>query len=482
MGLPGTGRGPPRAPAKPPLLPKPDELITGRKTLRSCRGAPHIVTPIIIPTVSPGETQTDSPVGSQQQRALDTYALPPPLRSQQPLATPQGFELQEAEHGIQNLQQQLKMMWTNSSTSVDITTTATEMYMEVTNVTKDKLLERLRRILEIQGGNEQFSQGADELGLKKKVDNFFMKLCYQSLLVPNEIDEDDALKLATVQTKNLIDTCNLLQLPSEETISAFLVQKTLWEPNGVKRYISFPHKDIKDFYSALYVKYVLEGYNKKFDASGIESDIREVLQNHNFPFVLSNNIMAAVQNVIQKKSTILDVLVDMDKKKVSNTSDSQIYELRSYKNVLIHFAGVLSMDGNDIDKSIAKEIVSLLYESGIDSDEDWFELFNKVTLHQTLATCIARKHLLPQSFSEETIIITDDNVNVFAYILSFLTPTEITVVIKKDPHKILKLHDTIKALEQHNKCEMKIYLSYTYHHPEFLSISLDNALQSIFKR
>ncbi|XP_042208891.1 uncharacterized protein LOC121857092 isoform X4 [Homarus americanus] len=358
-------------------------------------------------------------------------------------------------------------IWATDPTIVNNMTTATQLYIKIQEMTTEKLIERLKCNAD--------TQHLPVKDLERKTQIFFRKLCRESLVSL----KDDSIILTQGVTDNLKQTSDTVGLPLEEVIGAFLIQTNTWSTLGTRSYLSFPHKGVQDFYSALYIRDTLQGNNVNFDVCKMVHDVQDSVSSYQIPSSLSQDIMEEFSNILSERLTLKGTCTIKKVLEEIHKDDPSSLTLRKYQNVLIHLAGVLCTEGKMETEDTAEELVVLLKDAGVKSESQWLELINGVKCNATLCKYIA-EHIT--SLVTGDIRIRDNSVSAFTALLPHARPDNIIVRIKGNQNNIPHFDDMMKMLAACNNCDIHIYLDHNFRHPETSSPSLDAALQLVFKR
>ncbi|KAG7163804.1 hypothetical protein Hamer_G031236 [Homarus americanus] len=323
----------------------------------------------------------------------------------------------------------LTLIWAEDPSNVKNMTTATQLYSKVKDMTTEKFVKRL-----IDKPDTVISASS----VKRKVEKIFKVMCRESLVSLKY----DSLNVSQEMTDNLEQTCGGVNILLEEVIGAFLITNNTYSLcAGVKSCLSFPHKGVQDFYSALHIRDSLQGDRP---------------------------------NMSQGPRIIREVLEELHK------DDPSSLTLTKYQNVLVHLTGILYVDGGgEVKEDKAEELVRLLHSSGMTDKRQWEDLINDVKCDATLCKYVA-KHI-PQLVTGD-IWVRDSSVSVYTTLLPLGRPDKITVSIEGDPDNIPHMVDLMKVVAACNNCAVHITMTHHWKHPDTCSPSLDSALQDVFKR
>ncbi|XP_042241504.1 uncharacterized protein LOC121879073 [Homarus americanus] len=322
----------------------------------------------------------------------------------------------------------LTLIWAEDPSNVKNMTTATQLYSKVKDMTTEKFVKRL-----IDKPDTVISASS----VKRKVEKIFKVMCRESLVSLKY----DSLNVSQEMTDNLEQTCGGVNILLEEVIGAFLITNNTYSLcAGVKSCLSFPHKGVQDFYSALHIRDSLQGDRP---------------------------------NMSQGPRIIREVLEELHK------DDPSSLTLTKYQNVLVHLTGILYVDGGgEVKEDKAEELVRLLHSSGMTDKRQWEDLINDVKCDATLCKYVA-KHI-PQLVTGD-IWVRDSSVSVYTTLLPLGRPDKITVSIEGDPDNIPHMVDLMKVVAACNNCAVHITMTHHWKHPDTCSPSLDSALQDVFK-
>lgn len=355
----------------------------------------------------------------------------------------------------------LTVLWALAPNKINNVSTATEMYMEILQLIREKLLERLKC--------NECSQYLSIEEMKRRTDVFFSSMCQNALISLR----DDVIILTEELALKLKDVCSSISLPPEEVTSAFLVQKNTLTTLGIQSYLSFPHKGLQDFYSALFV---LQTLMKKYecqnlDMTNIIKDFQGILEHHQVHSSIWPDLINSIRNTLEPKVTIFSILRELHKESTPLTYGK-------YQNVLIHLAGLLHLNGRTVQQSTAMELVTLLKSSGMVDRKQWLDLLTEVKCDPAVTKYIAQQ--VPQVVKGE-IDVKDSSVAAYASLLLYAQPESVRVVITENPENIPCMEDMIKALAQLD-CKVNIYIEHDFRYPRSCNISFDNALQLVLSR
>ncbi|XP_042241031.1 uncharacterized protein LOC121878739 isoform X2 [Homarus americanus] len=356
----------------------------------------------------------------------------------------------------------LTILWATSPSKVNSVRTTTELYKRIKDMTTEKLLDRLKNNME--------TQLSKTMDLERRVEYFFIKLCRESLIGL----KDNSITLTQGIADKLRNTCLTVQLPPEEIISSFLQQKITWTPLGTDSYLSFPHKGVQDFYSALCIMYSLQGKYSTVDIPGVLSSIQDVLVKFKVHPSINQDIVDKTNELLLQKnapSTILSFLEEL------HQDDPSSLSLRKYQNVLIHLAGIYHLEGA-IGDSTAKELVTLLRDSGMTDSRQWVDLLSDVRCDATVTKYIVQ--YIPEMVTGK-IVLEETNIMVYTSLLPHLRPHSLEININSHPEDFTLVYDLMDVMVKYVKCEVDINFEYDFKHPRHCSTKFDKALHCVLQ-
>lgn len=366
----------------------------------------------------------------------------------------------------------LTILWFLDTAAVNSLTTATELFMTTHKVNQRKLQKRLFE--------HEKTRSLEPHELKDKINKFLRRLYKEALI--NHYADDTVLSEASLQ--RLQDTCNFLQLPSAEVLSAFLIQSTSLMDETKTRY-SFPHKSMQDFYSALHITETLVAEEIGLDIPRIISTFENALQSIGAPTSLSQYIDTEkiAQHGASVPSRSLESVLEEGAKEAAKYVAKKVAEdkavqwnLRDYQNVLSHCASLLHVFGATVSETRAAEIVRLLKASGITDRDQWLNLLTEIKCDATVAKYIAYAMDLT-----DTVQITDSNVEAYASVLSHGSPSRVDIYIKNDPQSVPGLTKLLRTLSL-KTCQVRLDIQDDFRKPKRDGSVLEEALEQLFQR
>ncbi|XP_042878067.1 uncharacterized protein LOC122257074 [Penaeus japonicus] len=328
----------------------------------------------------------------------------------------------------------LTYLWAQAPDRVNKVTTPTELYVQLLDLLVEKLVERLK--------HHDATKHVSCSELKEKTELFLRELYHESLYALSR-DHVYIDKCAKVRLREI---CSDLHLPFKEVISAFMELKLVWTTSGTDELLSFPHKDIHDFFSAscLYLAITNDEYYDFVIRSHI-SRIAKVLC----------NIYATV-TCSPSRQAISRILLSIHEGSASTLT------VNKYQNILKHLAGLIGLSSKGAPSSLSEEIVGLLVQSGIDNEELWLDILSEVKCDVTTVQHIARNI---EEFLSGELTIEDAKVRPFAFLLPHARPSSIYIDITDSGQRLPYLPGLLEAATTVS-CRAAVCLRHFFLHPE----------------
>nr|XP_053653132.1 uncharacterized protein LOC128702729 [Cherax quadricarinatus] len=371
----------------------------------------------------------------------------------------------------------------------EITTiTQTELYDKIHHMWQSKLLERLATRSKPDVFNESI------------VINSVQEILKTIYAISLESLSRDQLSLEEETVEQIISTCNKHNIPYDEILSAFFSLKPISTWQGIEERYSPPHKAIQDYFSALHIVVTLNyqlqsstppvSYTQQptppvssqpsvttvspsrtsnapalttpaqisqtpttqasFTSSPTSASPTPASLNPASPTQSSHTpgsptpASLALCTLKASPASIREVLEESIK--------TTRLDMKKYRNVLVHVAGLLNLIRKQVSDSHAREVVHLLRESGIEDNDDWLDLLesNKVS-PETI------KEIVSFFSTEETMYVRDEHVRSYSAVLPYLRSCEVNIEIYGDPDDLPCLPDVLAALTNHHCTQLKLW-------------------------
>ncbi|XP_063849533.1 uncharacterized protein LOC135093870 isoform X2 [Scylla paramamosain] len=233
----------------------------------------------------------------------------------------------------------LTWIYIHDPSAITTTTTQTQLYYSTYKLCQQKLLDRLAR--------HSATRSSDRRELEIRLKDPMETIQFESLLalwrsqLTLEAEAEDHIRIS----------CKTHGIPHAELLSAFLTLKAKKTHLGIIGQYSAPHKGLQDFYAAMHI-----ATHRKLGSTS--ATVKEVLQ---------------------------EALGKLDK------------GLRPLQNVLYHVAGLLHLPpsmvtqtvSEELLRTITREIVDMLYESGLRMRERWLDLVEDTRVNPTVLRRVA---------------------------------------------------------------------------------------------
>ncbi|XP_069937008.1 uncharacterized protein [Cherax quadricarinatus] len=143
--------------------------------------------------------------------------------------------------------------------------------------------------------------------------------------------------------------------------------------------------------------------------------------------------------------------------------------MNKYQNVVIHVAGLLHLELDQVPETAAREVVHLLQESGMRDNDQWLHLLDNTNMSPVIVKEIS--HLFN---TKETIEVHDGRVRSCVALLPHLSSCKVEIEIHGDPGDLPDLPDLLAALTHHHCTQLE--LRHHYHHADTTTTD-DNLLE-----
>ncbi|KAG7158435.1 NACHT, LRR and PYD domains-containing protein 12-like, partial [Homarus americanus] len=210
------------------------------------------------------------------------------------------------------------------------------------------------------------------------------------------------------------------------------------------------------------------------DIPGVLSSIQDVLVKFKVHPSINQDIVDKTNELLLQKnapSTILSFLEEL------HQDDPSSLSLRKYQNVLIHLAGIYHLEGA-IGDSTAKELVTLLRDSGMTDSRQWVDLLSDVRCDATVTKYIVQ--YIPEMVTGK-IVLEETNIMVYTSLLPHLRPHSLEININSHPEDFTLVYDLMDVMVKYVKCEVDINFEYDFKHPRHCSTKFDKALHCVLQ-
>lgn len=317
---------------------------------------------------------------------------------------------------------------------VNKVTTPTELYVQLHDQLVEKLVERLK--------HHDATKHVSCSELKEKTEFFLRTLYHESLYALSR----DIVYIDKCAKLRLRKACSEVHLPFKEVISAFMELKLVWTTSGTEELLSFLHKDIHDFFSAtcLYLAVTNDEYH----------DL--VIRSHsNFIAKVLCDFYAAV-TCSPSRQAVSRILYNIHKGNASKMT------VNKYQNILKHLAGLMALYSNGASPSLSEEVVKLLVQSGIDSEELWLDILSEVKCDSTTVQYIAKN--LEEYLCGE-LSIEDAKMRPFSFLIPHARPSCVYVDIASSGQNLPYLPGLLDATATVH-CKAAVCLRHFFLHPD----------------
>ncbi|KAG7173876.1 NACHT, LRR and PYD domains-containing protein 10-like 8, partial [Homarus americanus] len=355
----------------------------------------------------------------------------------------------------------LVWLWADDKARINAVTTSSELYFETHKLMKRKLTERL--------AHNEATKGVDRDDLHKKVECFLSSM-YREALVALRWDTLEKFLPKSLHQMKL--ACSTNNLPSKETMSAFLVVKMV---EGEEQ-VSIPHKLLHEFYASLWIVQSLFDESCKRENDTLFQNYAMFLQTQSIGSTLQQDLLNDVmtkltQRVeIQKPDAIRSILADL------HSDDPATLRMSKYQSLLLQVAGVLyTQHSSKIKDCTAQDIVELLKESGLghNDDNEWFELLDLVNNDSAVIKYVSR-HIC------NSITIKEGHIRAALKLLKDARPKKVRVSINSNHRNIAEFPNLLESITR-IKCKVELYFHHDFQHPGLVTTD-DNELQAVVER
>ncbi|XP_063615619.1 uncharacterized protein LOC134788719, partial [Penaeus indicus] len=361
------------------------------------------------------------------------------------------------------------ILWFLDPHAVNSLTTATELFTKTHKLCMQRLLQRLSK--------HQETKTFDMDELRGKVDKFLKKF-YKEAFVNHC---GDAVVLSQSSVQRLKEACRLLSLPPKEVLGSFCIQGTSLT-NFEEKY-SFPHKNLQDIYSALYLMGIFKTHELGLNILRIMSGFETVLMSEDIPENIGTSILEDCSKklseyqryTIKKASSIESVLGKATKEAAKYIGNQSKLDLDKYQNILIHLTGLLHLRGKPLPEERSKELTELLKATGIRDTSQWLDLLSEVKYDGTMSELLAKAMDLTKN-----ITISDGHLAAFLRVLSHARPSLLNLDISGDPEDIPCLREGLMGMIDAT-WKVELRLRHDFRHPRAGGSVLDDTLQQVFR-
>ncbi|XP_047469802.1 uncharacterized protein LOC125025708 [Penaeus chinensis] len=337
----------------------------------------------------------------------------------------------------------LTYLWMFSAKSFSQLYSATNLYMEILQLTKKKLIARLQSHLHYLDPEE----------IRIKCENFLEVMYQESLLALCQ----NSVLLSTVGTEVLKNKCKSLRLPSTEVLSGFFTFAKTWTGKSYREEFSFPHKGLQDFYAALAIIASITQKEDKDLLENVRSGIIKVLAKNNISSKISSEIVSATESILiassSKPKHILSILEDLHR------DDPSPLQINKYQNVLFHLVGLLKNDGENTLQKHAEELIGLLNKSGVKDSEQWLDILAEVDCAPVMMEEVV-KFMPTHRWS-----VRDGHLKSALMLFPKVPVRQVDFLIEKNPYSVPYLKEMLQQVASTN-CEIQLNLHYHWQHPE----------------
>ncbi|XP_063611549.1 uncharacterized protein LOC134785190 [Penaeus indicus] len=356
----------------------------------------------------------------------------------------------------------LTVLWFYDPQAINRLTSTTELFVETWKLSK-KLVEG--RLL---GGVQK--RNLDPSETRNKIE-ICLKVLYREALI-SLIKDNIGLEEASVQ--RLMDTCSHLNLACDEILSGFLVKATS-DVNEDITY-TFPHKDMQEFYVAMYIHDVLQDLN----ISQIVNDIETYLKIRCIPQEYRQCILTPVPNILKEyescksSRTIMNVLEQMFQEVVEQSEqEKRQLDLKNLRGILIHLTGLMQWR-RSLGEERAEEITTLLKDSGVESRVHWLYILSLINCNDTLD-----KHFAGMMNLTGHITILERHIAPYTRVLKYAQPRSVLITVKNRPEDV-PLQEVFMSL--HESWEIKVCLEDDFQNSTSINSATDESLKEMFQR
>ncbi|XP_068208753.1 uncharacterized protein [Palaemon carinicauda] len=380
----------------------------------------------------------------------------------------------------------LTIMWSLSPERLNNVTGATELYTEILDMNKERLIQKLKMT----------ETTKYDSNLARDLDRFLLYLSREALI---SLKEETIDSLPEDSVERLKDACASLELPYEPILSAFLIETILYNTSRTKSVFSIAHKGELDYLAANYVIEALRGNDLRFDITSI---IRNI-QIH--PSYQNSSLRAEfIQNILRRltatpTSAAIEIINRTEESEVLvyNENSTEIISIRTvfeelygigrvpsdlscYQNMFLYTAGLLHRVPLTMRKTIADELVCLFQQSGVPNKDQWYDLLMETKLNETVAESIASR---VSGFGKGTANITDRrSLNAYSVLVPHGKYNVIKLNIPDRVDDIQNLDKFIANVTEKQECPLVILLHYYFRNPDAMSPELDIKLRRLFER
>ncbi|XP_047500560.1 uncharacterized protein LOC125046714 [Penaeus chinensis] len=355
----------------------------------------------------------------------------------------------------------LTILWIYDPQAINRLTSATELFVETLKLSKKNVEGRLL------GGVKKRNLDPSEMRSKIEI---CLKALYKEAFI-SHIKDNIGLEEASVQ--RLMDTCGHLNLPCDEILGGFLVRATS-DVNEDITY-TFPHKDLQEFYMAMYINDVLQDLS----ISQIVYDIETYLQISCIPLEYRQRILTPIPNILKEyescksSRTIMNVLEQIFEEVVEQSEQvKRQLDLKNLRGILIHLTGIMLWK-RSLGEKRAEEITALLKDSGVESRVHWLYILSLVNCNDTLVKHVARMMKLTGH-----ITISGRHIAPYTRVLKYAQPKSVLITVSNRPD--VPLQEVFMNLQE--SWEVKVCLEEDFQNSTSINSDTDKSLKEMFQR
>ncbi|CAL4066629.1 unnamed protein product, partial [Meganyctiphanes norvegica] len=263
----------------------------------------------------------------------------------------------------------LSWLWGQAPDKVKTIKSAAGLYTAIMDILNEKLIGRI-----VESHSDVMDRLNDDLDELSELIDKFKKMVYDQSLVALRFDR---IFINDTGVKGLRDLCKKIILPYKELKGAYLLAKLKWV-NGsiIKESLEVPHKGLLDFYAA----------------KSIETELCE--------------------NLLSSGNSIKDILL-----KYYGT-DHKDFKVNKFQNVLQLLGGILALKDVSLVEQHGKEIITLLIESGVRNNSQWYDVYHTLNVNDIAAERFAR--LIVPHLDHDNVQINDANVEIIATLIKYV--------------------------------------------------------------
>ncbi|KAK8386046.1 hypothetical protein O3P69_010638 [Scylla paramamosain] len=323
----------------------------------------------------------------------------------------------------------LATLFHENSDCVMVNITQTSLYVTMHNWSVEKLHYRLAQYPDVRST----SRLSREEGIKKVLDVMY-EVALLGVL-------ENRLFLSDQDLRQLKECCKVEKLPWEEVMGAFFsLRQTISVNKTVNQMYQVPHKGLQEFFGAKYITNHL----------GKHPDSKVKIIKYTF-----QHVVGCLQGYTSKDIQWL----------LKNPSRTQ---LKNFRNLLLHVAGLLSQPDVMSRPQHLKEVVDLLAESGVNTCNDWLTLLEDTEINYTTLERVV-KHVIKDE--KKAVTVNDSTITSAKVLLPLISPKELNIELHR---KESNVHDVV--FPHHTYSGLYLWHSFKQPHQQTISHSLLHAL------